>query len=501
MPASERRRPLLVFALAWLTLSLLAALWALATPIGGAPDEPAHLVKAASVARGQLVGQPGDYGHIVQVPQYIAFSHAQTCYAFDGETTAACVPQITGDPAELVDASTTAGLYNPLYYAIVGWPSLIAQDDSGIMAMRIVSGIVSSAFLAVGFVLLSRWRRPLLPILGYLGALTPMVVFLSGTVNPNTLEIAAILAAFVAVLTVVRGTGAPTALLPVVVLVSAAVAANMRGLSLLWLAIALLSPFALVGLDRIRELLRSRWVRVALIGSAVAIALALAWLLGSNSLGGAIQSDEPVTNAPGVGTSPILGFIWTLTSTFLYGQELVGVLGWLDTPAPDAVFFVWSVFVGGGLLAAFVLLRGRALYVTVGLTVAVVLLPALLAAIYITEGGVIWQGRYILPVFVCLLIAVGAGLADALELTPTSARRLGWIVVVAWAAAQWISFAWTLKRYTSGLDSGWLELLAPQWSPPGGVVPLLALTAAVLLASGLGTLWVLRPSASRSPAL
>ena len=500
METSERRRSLLVFGLAWLALALLTALWSFATPVGAAPDEPAHLVKAASVARGQLIGTTGDNGQIVQVPKYIAFTHAQTCYAFDGEITADCIPEITGDPAEIVDASTTAGLYNPLYYAVVGWPSLIAHDESGIFAMRIVSGVITSGFLALGFALLSRWRRPLLPLFGYLAAVTPMVLFLSGTVNPNSLEIAATLAAFVAVLTVVRGTGDPGWPLPIIVLVSAAVAANMRGLSLLWLAIALLAPFGLVGLKRIRELLRSRSVQVALVTTAVAAVAALIWLLSSNSLGGAIQSDEPVTNAPGVGTSPILGFLWTLTSTFLYGQELVGLFGWLDTPAPDAVFFVWSVLIGAGLLAGFVLLRGRALLVTIGLAAGVVVLPAILAGIYISEGGVIWQGRYILPVFVCLMIALGAGLGDALELDPTTARRLAWIVVVAWAAAQWVSFAWTLKRYTSGLDSGWLELLSPRWSPPGGVILLMLLYLAVVAAAGLALLFLLRRRAT-SPVL
>lgn len=503
--AAPRRRSLLVFGLAWAGLSLLAMLWALATPIGAAPDEPAHLIKAASVVRGQLIGATGDYGQVVQVPSYIAYTHAQTCFAFDGEITADCASAVEGDPAAIVDASTTAGLYNPLYYVIVGWPSLIAADDSGIVAMRIVSGIVVSAFLAVGFALLSRWRRPLFPVLGYLAAVTPMVLFLAGTVNPNSLEIAATLAAFVAVLTVVRGTATGTGsdtgwALPVIVLVSAGVAANMRGLSLLWLAIALLAPFGLVGLDRVRELVRARWVIIALAGTAVAAIAALIWLLSSNSLGSAIDAPEAVTNAPGVGTHPLLGFAWTLSSSFLYAQEFVGLFGWLDTPAPSAVYFIWSVLAGGGLLAAFVVLRGRALLVTIALCACVVLLPAVLAAVYITEGGIVWQGRYILPLFVCLMVAVGAGLADALELGPSTARRLTWFVVVAWAAAQWLSFAWTLKRYTSGLDSGWLELLSPSWQPPGGVVLLVLAYAVALLAGGIGVVMVLRERATERPS-
>ena len=480
------------FGIAWLVLSLLAALWAIATPIGAAPDEPAHLIKAASVVRGQLVGEHGANGQVVQVPKYIAFTPAQTCYAFDGNITADCVPGVTGDPTEIVDSSTTAGLYNPLYYAIVGWPSLIAADSSGIYAMRLVSGVVTSAFLAAGFWLIAGWRRRVIPILGYLTAVTPMVLFLNGTVNPNALEIGATLAAFVGVLTVVREPDDTRRVVPIIVLVSAAIAANMRGLSLLWLAIALLSPFLLVGLDRIRDLLRVRWVLIALIGTAAAAIAALIWVLGSNSLGSAISDPEPVTNAPGVGTSPILGFAWTISSTFLYGQELVGLFGWLDTPAPAYVYFTWSALVGGLLLGAFVLLRGRVLALVLGLTALVIVLPAVVQGIYIEDGGVVWQGRYILPLFVCLVIAAAAALGDVIELPGSSATRLLWIVLGAWVLAQWLAFTWALKRYSAGLDSGWLEILSPRWQPPGTTVGLTLGFALLLGAGGAALILALR---------
>ena len=62
-----------VFAGAWIALALLASAWAIASPISSGPDEPAHLIKAASVVRGELVGPQGSYGNEVTVPKYVAW--------------------------------------------------------------------------------------------------------------------------------------------------------------------------------------------------------------------------------------------------------------------------------------------------------------------------------------------------------------------------------------------------------------------------------------------
>ena len=476
-------------------LSLLAGLWSFATPIGAAPDEPAHLIKAASVARGQFIGEHGPQGEIVQVPQYIAFTHAQTCFAFEADISADCMTAVPGDPTQLVDAPTTAGLYNPTYYLIVGWPSLIAQDSSGIYLMRIVSGIAVSLLLALGFALIARWRRPIIPMIGFATALTPMVIFLNGTINPNSMEIAATLTAFIALLTIIREpdpdklTGRAT-----IIIVAASLAANMRGLSLLWLAVALLAPFILVSKNRLLELLRTRSVQVALATVAAAAVAAGVWLLSTNSLGAALDHPGPVTNAPGVGTPGILGFVWTLLSTFRYAQGIVGIFGWLDTPAPPEVYFVWAVLAGGAAFIALVLLRGRALILAVAFIVAVLLLPPLLQGIYITDGGVIWQGRYILPVFVCGIIAVTAGLADRITLTRSTQIRLLVLVFGVWALAQFMSFATALRRYAVGLDEGWQQLLSPDWVPPSGVFTLLIAFALAVFAAALGVVLSFRGS-------
>ena len=482
------------FAGAWVILALLSSLWALATPIGASPDEPAHLIKGASVVRGQYIGEPSSQGSVVQVPLYIAYTQAETCYAFAADQSAACVPEVPGDPALVVDATTTAGLYNPLYYWLVGWPSLVFGNDTGIFAMRALGAAVTSLFLALGFAMLLRWRRPVLPAVGFATAVTPMVLFLAGTVNPNSVEVAATLSAFIGMLTIVREEPSRPWMTSTIVLVSAAVAANMRGLSLLWLAIALLAPLVLVSRERIAALLRSRPVQVIIAGAGVAAIAAAVWLLATNSLGAAIDDPSEPSTAPGVGTSPLFGFAWTLFSTFDYAQGIVGIFGWLDTPAPVFVYFVWALLVGGLFLLAFVLLRGRALVLALVLGGALLILPPALQGIYIQSGGIIWQGRYILPIFVCAVIAAATLLADRITLRAGDVTRLLAIVGGLWAFAQFQSFATALRRYAVGYYDGWLDLLNPEWAPPGGVFPSLIAFGIVALGAGAALVVVGRRS-------
>ena len=97
-------------------LSMLITLWILATPLMAYPDEPAHTIKAAAVARGQFFPAPGEsYGHgvHVQVPSYIANLQSQMCFAFKMQETAGCAPSIPLDDNYLTIGVTSAGLYNP----------------------------------------------------------------------------------------------------------------------------------------------------------------------------------------------------------------------------------------------------------------------------------------------------------------------------------------------------------------------------------------------------
>lgn len=474
---TPRPRGWKVFGAAWVALAVLCGLWAIATPISAAPDEPAHLIKAASVVRGEFIGTPSDKGHIVQVPQYIAWTHAVTCFAFDANETANCDIEPPLDSAAIVPATTTAGLYNPIYYAVVGWPSLLFGSDAGIYAMRIVSGVFTSLFLALSFMMVSSWRRAQLPTLALAIITTPMLLFLSGTVNPNGIETTATLAVFVAMLSIVREPSQSLLAQRSVVLVVASLAAvNSRGLSPIWLAVALIAPLFLLSWPQLRALLTKRAVIAAIVGVALATTFALAWLLGTSSLTAAI-GDTAAPVVPGTGSPALYGFITTLLSTFEYGASLIGLFGWLDTAAPVGVQFLWAALIGGLLFLALTFLRRREFWVFLSIAAAFVLLPAIIQGAYVTGGGYIWQGRYNFPLFACLMMAAGTFAATHVpRISDRSFSRAITVLVMSMSLAQLYSFIVVLRRYVVGADQSWLDFVrAPEWMPPGGTLVVVAL--------------------------
>ena len=484
---ATRPRPWGVFAAAWLLFSLLAASWSLATPIAASPDEPAHIVKAASVVRGQLVGEASFLGHVVQVPRYIASTQSETCFAFKPEVTADCAVPLPGPGGEIVDGTTTAGLYNPVYYALVGWPSLLASDASGIYAMRIVSGVLTSLFLAFSAMLAYSWTRNRLPLAAIALATPPMVLFLAGSVNPNGLETAATLAVFAGMLTITLQPN-PTRLTErsMIVLAAAAVAVNTRGLSPLWIAFAVLLPLVLLNWEQIRALIVKPAVLVAAGGTAVAAAFAVFWLMHSSSLTSAINNEDSFQQFPAVGESSLTGFTLILRATLGYAQDMIGNFGWLDTAAPQSVYFVWSVFVGALLLAAFALLRGRPLLLALALVGTFTLVPAIIQGFYVTGGGLIWQGRYALPLFGYLVFGIAALVSNRIDSAPRSVmRRLALFAWSCWAIAQYFSFAFALRRYTVGFDGAWRDILfSANWNTSGGNLLWLGLFAVLLAVTG-----------------
>ena len=481
-----------VFGASWIVLSLLSIIWALATPISASPDEPAHIVKAASVARGQFIGETTSLGQIVQVPRYIAYTHSETCFAFHPDISAACTTPLAGDPSELVDAPTSAGLYNPVYYTLIGWPSLFIGDDSGIYVMRALSAILTSLFLALTVTVAYGLRNNAIPLAALAVAMPPMLLFLGGSVNPNGVEITATLAVFAAMLAIVTQPN-PRLLSgrAIVVMAGAAMAVNTRGLSPLWVAIAIVVPLLLLSWKQLWALLQKRPVQWAVGVTVAATAFALAWLLRTNSLT-AMQADPDYFQSfPGVGTSHLTGFIMTVRDTLGYAQGMIANFGWLDTPPPILVYFTWSALVGMLLLVAFSVLRGRALLVGAVLVAVFVFLPALIQGAYITNGGIIWQGRYTLPLFVMLVFGLAVLVAERIEpsqigvigaLSARVVNRLTFAVFAVWAIAQYVSFAAALRRYAVGGDGTWRNLiLAPEWVAPGGNVLWLLAGAIVIV--------------------
>jgi hypothetical protein len=479
------------FLVAWVGLSLLAIAWALGSPIGSGPDEPAHFIKAASVVRGQLVGPQGDTGNLVEVPRYVAWTATQDCFRFDITQPADCAPALQGDMAETVTTATSAGYYNPVYYALVGWPTLLFSDPTGLYAVRIVSALISSAMLAAAFAMVASWRRRTLPAVGLLVASTPMVIYVNGVVNPSAFEITGTLTAFVAMLSIITQPNASLLTRRVVILVASSVLAlGSRTVSPLWVALALAVPLLLVSWPELKRLLRARPV---IVGASIIVVVAVAsvvWNPISTRLATDARSSPSATDGfqvfPDVGQSPLFGFMKMITLSVTNGNDMIGNFGWMDTPVPDTTIVVSTVLMGSIVLLAVYFLRARAALFGAALILCFFFVPPLIQAAFISTGGYIWQGRYGLPILTMLVF----GLATAVSVyrpkrAPDggSVTRLVVVIVAVCAYAQGYAFASALHRNVVGSSTAWKEMITqPAWSPPGGVMLVLAVFAVGLAA-------------------
>ena len=193
-PAATRPLPHVRAALFWApfaVFALLGVLWSLASPVFSVPDENAHATKAIAQVRGQVVGYTlPDVRHIVvDLPEGYAYSQDTLCYATHAEVSAGCAPEFGSDGQPWFN--TWVGAYNPLYYYLVGWPSLLFDGDAAIIGMRIASSLLGAGLLAWAFLVAASGARSRWMPLGVAFAAAPMSMYLIGAVNPNGAELAA----------------------------------------------------------------------------------------------------------------------------------------------------------------------------------------------------------------------------------------------------------------------------------------------------------------------
>ncbi|MDI3212588.1 DUF2142 domain-containing protein [Arthrobacter sp. AL12] len=488
--------PVRLFFRVFALFALMASLWVLATPLMAYPDEPSHTIKAAAVARGQFMVQEGQsYGHgvHVQVPSYIANLSAQTCTAFKKDVTASCAPAIPTDDNYLTLGVTSAGLYNPMYYWLVGLPSLFLTGAPALLGMRIVSALLATAFLAAGLTALTRLKRPKWPVTAAAVALTPMVFFLSSGINPNSLEVAATMAVFCGLLVCLENARNPSRVKPAIVTVgvSAAVLANTRNVSLVWLLVAFIVAVSFYGLRSLWSLFRDRRVLAAIAFIVVSMGLGMLWIvLMLFAPGSTAAAPEGISNVV-EGARPHQAFLTMLDRAFDFVPQYIGVMGWLEVPAPQAVIQFWSMLLILALLVPFMARPRRnavGFWIALG---ALALVPAVVQAGLITTVGYIWQGRYNLPLFVITVIAAGMAIRFR-SFNPTPGfRGLARVVVTVGAIAHVYTFVYILRRYVVGLrdTSNWQVMIThPGWQPPLGWI-LLTLAYAALVYVGASALY------------
>ena len=468
---SERRAWWWAFA----SFAALGILWALATPVYAVADEPAHVLRAASVARGQIIGDKpaglDDFARIVKVPRHLVANADEPkyrervleapCFAFLPETTASCFGNLPPESG-LIRARTDVGVDPPAFYAVVGLPSLVKSTAGGIYLMRFVSALICAALLASALITLRAVVPGWLAASGLGFALTPTAAFFAGTVNPNGVEVSAAIGAWAsgAVLAREASDGVDRKLVRRVGIAMVALVLS-RGLSLFWLGIIGLTCLALATGAGLRALLASSSVRrwgAAVLGASV---FAAAWVLLAGPL------DHLARHGPDPG--PVS--TWTLWRQSFGGsyhqyRMMLGAAGWIDTYAPNLTVILWTVGVGV-LVALGIALAPRRVAAIVGiLVVLTVVVPVAIDVSQARDLGLGWQGRWTLPlaVGVPIVAALGVAWSDRRELLARS--RLPIVLAVCFVVAHFFMYAQALRRYTVGASGALDFWLHPEWDPP-----------------------------------
>lgn len=467
-------RPLLWTWLATFGVLFVAvAAWSFSSPLGSGPDEPAHLVRAASLVRGQLLGTPLAHPTnaekswvTVRVPEvFAALENDVGCFQFKPAVPAGCQQPLNASTKEVL-TQTYVGRYPPFYYALVGLPTLFLVSVKGIYAARLVSGALAAALLALAMTSLRRCRGAPLLGAGVAVAVTPMALYMAAIINPSGLEIAASISAWVAAMALLSepagGEAGPFTSATSALGLSIVVLLLTRALSPLW-ALAILVVIGVAGPPRSwRDLLRRRHTQAWIAACAVAAVCALVWDLRA----------DPFLTEPGTRVSAHASetqvVMLALERLDLIMTSSIGYFGWLSSPSPEGVIVVWLAVFGVVVLVGACLARARGVLALGGTLVAWLALPVAVTLSQARTEGILGQGRDYLGLAVGIPIVAGA-IAGERFAQRRSSLRLVSIVVTAVLACQVADFYSALRRNTVGITGpidAFLGRAAGQWSPP-----------------------------------
>jgi len=480
-----------------LALAALQAIWSVSIPLMASPDEPSHVVRAAAVARTQWSAapsgaqadpaEPGPPATVHLPSDYLAVSRLSACFAHLPYVAASCQQPIPAPDGTTVAVDTFAGQYPPLYYLLVGWPSLFLSAKASVYAMRLVSGVIAAALTVWGLYRLRTTTLPAAWTWAAVAALTPMTLFVGAMVNPQGLEISSAFAFWAACLVLARSSGTPSRGTLVQLALSGALLLNTRASGPVWALTIVVVALVVAPKGRLRLLRKLPSVRWTLAIGVVAGLAAATWV----ATHGAIATGD--RRYPEF-TSPFRAAWFELAQTAEHLLQMIGNFGWLDTPSPILTVMVWIALVGT-LLAVSVAAAGGPLRVALLLSaLAVVVMPVALQVPTAADTGLIWQGRYTLP------IAVGVPMVAAIALTSVAgpfdelARRIvRWMAVPAVAMAHVAAFWWAMRRYAVGVD-GRLLTRSPEWSSPLGYLTAVAVYAVAVAVVACVAWFTLRPS-------
>ena len=385
-------------------------MWAGSIALMEAPDEPAHAIRAAAVARGEWQsGSTMGRGVLgarvprtsVRVPSAYADLPALRTCRLDPRLPALCAPPVASTNGPEVDATTYVGAYQPTYYLAVGWPSVVLGPPGALFAMRAIGAVVCAAVLASAVLSLIECGGGPISLLGVAAAVTPMTAFLAASINPNGVEVVAAIGLWVSLLVLLSDTGAPSGRVIIRAATAAALLVTVRPLSPAFGA-AIVAVVAMVGLStpRARVLTADRRVRWAALVVAVAGLASTVFVVVNHSA-------TTVISWPTAPQSLVERLRSSAGLTGAHLEEAVGLLSWKGVGEVHLPDLVWQSWIAVTAALALVALRLGSTRERVALLAVISGGLGMPIVATLSAPSTPWQGRYALPLLVGIPILSG----------------------------------------------------------------------------------------------
>lgn len=490
-PVSTRAQLWRLTLVCWAWAFVAMFLWSIATPMWASPDSVAHGIRIHAVGHGDITGErvEGVYMTNTQAPQGLLDSATSVgCMAFLRDTPANCVKMPDPDNTQMVDYYNPAGRYIPSYYLAVGVPTAWAPLKYTWYAQNFVAAGYASLFVGMAAAAALTARNRGMALTGVVVACSPMLLWLGGIANPNSLEIAAATAMGACTLVFLRE---PDSWLGRAMFARAMVAASVmvlvRLIAPVWVGVWFLVFAILAGAVVWRALRRRRnlaWMGLPVLATAVSGL----WTISSGV--------DDVTSEPALDYSWLerleLSRMRNDPDTL---HEMIGWFGWLDTPLDIRVLelYLWPALAIVVLAVAF--LRSREVLALAFLAACTYVLPIVLQAANWNAGGQWWQGRYTLPMMVLIPITALWLASERIDLTDrlSPARKLAWLLpllLVPIAYVQAEAFRTHLRRNVNA-GKGESALDGP-WEPPVNAETWMVGYVVLVVLTWLLVAWLLR---------
>jgi hypothetical protein len=431
-----------------LVACLNAVCWSIVTPPFAVPDEPDHFAYVKQLAEtGQLPSSSSQQLSNEEVTVLRGIHNIQVTQRPQNRTIASAAEQdelqltlaeASKDPRTGSPAAGVAASQPPLYYALEAIPYGLAGGGSvldRLQLMRLISALFAglTALFVFMFVRESLPAEPWAWTVGGLAvALAPLLGFMSGSVNPDSLLFAASAAIFYLLARAFRrGLSTRGA-----VAIGAVTAIGLlTKVNFIGLAPGVLLGLIVLSARAARVSGRSAYRLLALaagVACSPVVLYAAVNLLSNHPLFGVVSAALHTTHGSILGQ---LNYIWQLylprlpgtvsdfpgifTARQLWFNGYVGLYGWLDTTFPGWLYSLALIPAGAiALLCGRSLLRGRAvlrsraselaIYAIIALGLMVLIGADSYKAFPATDAEYS-QARYLLP----LLALLGAALALA----------------------------------------------------------------------------------------